>query len=89
MAFNLRVRLRLLGLGLAAGLVGAAIVWIILGFQRETRELQARLGRIDVESGEIASQFKDELRDVTNARVQYAIAHDPGARRQFLKASLQ
>ena len=86
---NLGVRLRLLGLGLAVGLMGAAIVWMVLNFQRQSRELQARLNNVDTESGQIAAQFKDELREVTNTRLQYAISHDPAVWAQFLQASRQ
>lgn len=86
---NLSARLRLLVLGLAAVLMGAAIVWIVLNFQKQSRELQARLANIEAESGQIASQFKDELREVTNTRLQYAISRDPAVWAQFLKASHQ
>lgn len=86
---NLRVRFRLLVLGVAAGVVGGAIAWIILGFQQQSKELQTRLRRVDAESGQIAAQFKDSLREMTNTRLQFAIGHDPAARQQFLKVSHQ
>lgn len=84
---NLGVRLRLLALGLAAGLLGAAIAGIVLNFQRQTRELQARLNNVDTESGEIAAQFKDALREVNNTQFHYAISRDPAVWEQFLQAS--
>lgn len=86
---NLRGRFRLVILGVAAAVVGGAIAWIILGFQTQSKELQTRLRRVDVESGQIAAQFKDSLREMTNTRLQYAIGHDPAAREQFLKVSRQ
>lgn len=89
MPTHLAVRLRLFGLVAAAALIGAAMVWIIVDFQQQTRALQSRLRTIDAESGQIAAQFKDQMRELTNARLQYAIAHDAASRRQFLKASAQ
>jgi len=86
---NRGVRLRLLALGASVGIMGAAIVMIILSFQRQSRELQVRLDTVDAESGEIAAQFKDKLREVTNTRLQYAIGHDPAVEQQFLEASRQ
>jgi hypothetical protein len=59
---NSRVRFRLLVLSLSAAGAGVAIAWIIVGFQRQTREVEARLNRVDLESGQIASEFKDSLR---------------------------
>jgi signal transduction histidine kinase len=86
---NFNVRLRLLALGVAAGLMGAAIVWMVLNFQKQSRELQARLNHVEAESGQIAAQFKDELREVTNNRLQYAVSHDPVVWEQFVNASRQ
>ncbi len=86
---NLGVRIRLFTLVLAVGLMGVAIFLIVLNFQRQSRDLRAELTRIDTESGKIAAQFKDELREVTNTRLQYAISHDPAIWEQFLKASGQ
>lgn len=84
---NLGVRFRLLALGLAVGLLGAAIAGIVLNFQRQTRELQARLKNVDTESGQIAAEFKDALREVNNTQLHYAIGRDPAVWAQFLKAS--
>jgi signal transduction histidine kinase len=83
------VRFRLLALGLAFGLVGATIAWIVVDFQRQTRELQTKLNQVDTESGQISAQFKDELREVNNTQLQYAVSHDPAVWEQFLKASRQ
>jgi signal transduction histidine kinase len=84
---NHGVRLRLLALGVAVGLLGAAIAGIVLNFQRQARELQTRLNNIDTESGQIASQFKDAIRDVNNKQLHYAVSHDPAVWQQFLEAS--
>ncbi len=81
------VRFRLLALGLAVGLLGAAIAGIVLNFQRQARELQTRLENVDAESGQIAAEFKDALREVNNTQLHYAITRDPAEWEQFLKAS--
>src|SRR5882757_6184592 len=86
---NFGVRLRLVGLGLAIGLLGAAIAGIVLNFQGQARELQAKLNNVDTESGAIAAQFKDALREVNNTQLKYAISHDPAVWEQFLNASRQ
>ena len=86
---NLGVRFRLLALVATIALMGAAIAGIILNLQKQGRELQARLANVDAESGKIAAQFKDSLRLVTNARMQYSISHDPSVWQNFLKASQQ
>jgi len=63
------VRFRLLALGLAFGLVGAMIAWIVVDFQRQSRELQTKLNQVDTESGQISAQFKDDLREVNNTQL--------------------
>ncbi|HEX3730422.1 MAG TPA: ATP-binding protein [Opitutaceae bacterium] len=84
-----RVRIRLLLLVLAAGVAGVAIAWLILGWQRQSRDLSLRLARVDQESGQIASEFKDSLREMNDTRLQYAIDQDPATEEQFLKTSRQ
>ena len=86
-SMNFSVRFRLLALVSTIALVGAAIVWIMINFQRQGRELQARLNNVDAETGEIAAQFKDSLRLVSNTRLHYTISHDPAVWREFLNAS--
>lgn len=81
------VRFRLVVLGSAAGLLGAAIALITLNFQRQERQLQARLNNIDTESGVIAAHFKDALRELNNTRLQYVIDHNPAVWAQFRKES--
>jgi signal transduction histidine kinase len=86
---NFSVRHRIIALGLAITLMGAAIVWIVLNFQKQGRELQGKLDNVDTESGAIAAQFKDALREVNNTQLKYAISHDPKVWAQFLTASQQ
>jgi signal transduction histidine kinase len=62
-------------------------VGIVLNFQKQTRELQVRLNNVDTESGQIAAQFKDALRDVNNTQLHYVISGDPAVWAQFLQAS--
>jgi signal transduction histidine kinase len=81
------VRARFILLVLALAAMGTAIAAIIWNFQRQTRDLRAKLANIDTESGQIASQFKDRFRDVTNARLHYAVTHDPNVWKHFLDAN--
>ncbi|HVU36316.1 MAG TPA: ATP-binding protein [Opitutaceae bacterium] len=81
------VRLRFIVLLLAVAAMGAAIAASMVHFQRQTRELHTRLANIDAESGQIAAQFKDRFRDITNTRLQYAVTRDPAAWRHFLQAT--
>lgn len=82
-----RVRVRLLLLVAAAAVAGVGIAALILGWQRQSRELSLRLAQVDRESGQIASEFKDALREMNDTRLQYAIDHDPQTEQQFLRAS--
>jgi signal transduction histidine kinase len=84
---NLAVRLRLLGLGLAVAVLGATIAGLMWNFQRQTGEVRAKLANIDTESGEIAAQFKDRFREITNARLQYAVSHEQAVWQHFLEAT--
>jgi len=82
-------KFRLCALGAAAALLGAAIALIILNFRRQEHELRARLNTIDAESGEIAAHFKDALRELNNAHLQYAIDRQPASGALFQKESDQ
>jgi len=86
---NISVKFRFLALASAVALLGAAIALLMLNFQRQEKELQARLNNIDTESGEIAAHFKDALRELNNIRLQYAIDRDPAVLARFRKASDQ
>lgn len=83
----LAVRVRIIALGLALAALGATIAGILWNFQRQTHEVRAKLANIDAESGQLASQFKDRFREITNARLQYAVSHDPADWTQFLGAT--
>ena len=86
---KISVRFRFFALGSAVALLGAAIALIMLNFQWQEKELQARLNSIDTESGEIAAHFKDALRELNNIRLQYAIDRDPAVLARFRNASAQ
>ena len=83
---NSRVRLRLLALGLAAGLVGALIVLVTLDSQKRVEEVRTRLGQVDLESFQIADRFKDTLRYANDRMRRYASTNDPAAWTEFLQA---
>jgi signal transduction histidine kinase len=84
---TLTVKLRLAGLVLGVGLMGALIVLAIVLSQREGEELRAQLATVDSESFGISEHFKDSLREVNNIRLRYTMGHDSGQWQQFLNAS--
>jgi signal transduction histidine kinase len=84
---NFGVKFRLIALVAVVTLMGALIASAIIQSQGQGQELRARLGNVDSESDEIAAHFKDGLREVNNARLQYAVGHDPAVWRQFLQVS--
>jgi signal transduction histidine kinase len=84
---NFGVKFRLIALLSVVALMGALIAFAILESQGQGQDLRARLGNVDSETDEIAAHFKDALREVNNARLQYAIGHDPAVWRQFLQVS--
>jgi signal transduction histidine kinase len=84
---NFGVKFRLIALLSVVTLMGAMIAFAIIESQGMGQDLRAQLGHVDSESDEIAAHFKDALREVNNARLQYAIGHDPAAWRQFLQDS--
>jgi signal transduction histidine kinase len=84
---NFGVKFRLIALVSGVALMGALIAFAIVSSRREGLDLRARLGSVDSETDEIAAHFKDTLRELSNARLQYAIGHDPAVWRQFLEVS--
>jgi signal transduction histidine kinase len=84
---NFGVKFRLIALLSVVTLMGAMIAFAIIESQGLGQDLQAKLGHVDSESDEIAAHFKDALREVNNARLQYAIGHDPAVWQQFLQVS--
>jgi signal transduction histidine kinase len=86
---NFGVKFRLIALLSVVTLMGAMIAFAINESQGLGQDLRAKLGHVDSESDEIAAHFKDALREVNNARLQYAIGHDPAVWQQFLQASAE
>lgn len=84
---NLRVKLRLIGLALAIGLMGVVIAYMTVKSQRQATELRARLGQVDSESFRIADQFRDFLRQLNTSLYRYGDQHRPVDLDTFLKAS--
>ncbi len=83
------IKFRLAALGVAAGLIGALIVFITLYSQHQGSELHARLNQLDSESFGISEQFKDTLRDVNDKLLRYRTARDEASWKDFLDASRQ
>jgi signal transduction histidine kinase len=84
---NTRIKLRLAGLGLAMGLLGALIVGVILSSEEHAEQTKARLGQVDTESMRIADRFKDKLRYASDLMRRYSSTRDPAYWQEFLKAS--
>ena len=84
---NLRVKLRLIGLALAMGLMGVVIAYMTVKSQRQATELRLRLGQVDSESFRIADEFRDSLRELNTSLYRYGDQHHPADLDTFLKAS--
>jgi signal transduction histidine kinase len=81
------VKFRLIALGLAVTVMGALIVLVTLGSQRQGAELRAKLDQVDSESFSLAERFKDMLREGSDQMTHYRNTGDPAAWQDFLKAS--
>jgi len=84
---NFKIKLRLVALGLALGLLGVLIVGVTVTSERQVDEVSARLGVVDVESMRIADRFKDMLRYASDQMRRYSHGHDPAGWEEFLRAS--
>jgi signal transduction histidine kinase len=80
---KLGIRIRLIALVAALGLMGAFIVVVTVNTQRQADALRARLTSVETESDAISAHFKDSVRELTNLRLQYAFSRDPAALAQF------
>src|SRR5438445_4285412 len=84
---NPGIKLRLTALGVAVGLMGAAIVVVILVLQRQAGETRVRLSAMDSESFRIEDHFKDKLRYANDKMRRYGTVEDPAVWEEFLKAA--
>jgi signal transduction histidine kinase len=84
---NFGVKLRLVTIVLALGLMGALIVFITLFSQRQGTELHARLGQLEAESFNLSEHFKDTLRDVGDKLIRYRNFREEADWREFLASS--
>jgi signal transduction histidine kinase len=84
---NVRAKVRLGALGVAAVLMGALIALATVLSQRQAAELRAQLQTVDSESAGISEHFKDSLREVNTIRLRYTMDRDAAAWQQFLAAS--
>jgi len=84
---NRGIKLRLAGLGLAVGLLGALIVLATIDSEKRAREVKARLSQVDTESFRIADRFKDQLREANDNMRRYASGNESAAWQTFLDNS--
>jgi signal transduction histidine kinase len=84
---NVKINVRLAGLGLALGLLGTLIIVVTLTSQQHAEEARARLGQVDMESMRISDRFKEKQRYANDQMRRYASSRDPAHWQEFLKAS--
>ena len=84
---NLRLKLRLVGLAIAIGLMGLAIVYMATQSRRQVMQLRAHLNQVDSESFRIADQFREHLRQLNNLLYYYGRSHVLPDVPAFTKAS--
>src|SRR5579863_847946 len=84
---NFGVKLRLVTIVLALGLMGALIVCITLFSQHQGAELHARLGQLEAESFNLSEHFKDTLRDVGDKLIRYRNFREEADWREFQDSS--
>jgi signal transduction histidine kinase len=83
---KISVNRRLAALGLAVGMMGAAIVVLIVDTERRANVTRAQLGEMDLESFQIADRFKEKLRQANDQLRRYGSADDHAAWNEFLEA---
>jgi len=83
---NFSINQRLISLGLAVALMGAAVLVLILNTERGAALSRAQLGELDFETFQIADRFKDKLRSANDHLRRYASSVDATAWKEFLDA---
>ena len=81
------ITLRLVGLAVATGLLGALIIAVTLTSQWHVNQARHELQAVDQESFHIADLFTDKLRHANDKMRAYATAHDRAAWNEFEVAS--
>jgi len=81
------IRFRLTALAVVVALMGLLILLATLNSQRQAGELRARLSQVDLESFQMADQFRDSLRELNNTMLRYGFDHDAAVWQEFLEAS--
>ncbi len=84
---NFRVKLRLIGLIAAIGLVAVGIACLTVKSQRQASGLRNHLNDVTSESFQIADRFQDHLRQLNLSLFRFGSGHDPADWEQFGKAS--
>ena len=81
------IKFRLVALTLVVALMGVLILLATLNSQRQSAEIRQRLSEVDLESSQIADQFHESLRDLSNTMQRYGTDHNPVTWDNFLEAS--
>lgn len=86
---NFGIKLRLVALSSAVGLMGALIVLVTLASQRQAAELHSRLSQLRTQSLGIAEKFRYELRQVDDKMLEYQMTREEADWQAFLVANHQ
>ncbi len=86
-AMKFGIKFRLVALTLVVALMGVLILLATLNSQRQSAGIRQRLREVDLESFQIADQFHESLRQLSNTMQRYATDHNPVTWDNFLEAS--
>ncbi|MGA2871806.1 MAG: hypothetical protein ABSF34_21935, partial [Verrucomicrobiota bacterium] len=81
------IKFRLVALTLVVALMGVLILLATLNSQRQSAEIRQRLSEVDLESFQIADQFHESLRQLSNTMQRYGTDHNPVTWDNFLADS--
>lgn len=86
-AMKFGIKFRLVALTLVVALMGVLILLATLNSQRQSAEIRKRLSEVDLESFQIADQFHESLRQLSNTMQRYGTDHNPITWDNFLEDS--
>ena len=81
------IKFRLVALTLVVALMGVLILLATLNSERQSAEIRKRLSEVDIESFQIADQFHESLRQLSNTMQRYGTDHNPITWDNFLEDS--